>query len=130
MNNKRIYAGIIDYFIACVIQTVLMGLFLIRPLLLNNMDTTNIFNVMARALVITCCSWSYLIMRDIIGKKSIGKRIFKLKIINKSDNSETNFIKRLLRNITWLLGPIDIIIFLISKERLGDKIIGTDVVEQ
>ena len=130
MNNKRIYAGIIDYFIACVIQTVLMGLFLIRPLLLNNMDTTNIFNVMTRTFVITCCSWSYLIIRDIIGKKSIGKRIFKLKIINKYDNSETNFIKRFLRNITWLLGPIDIIIFLISKERLGDKIIGTNVVEQ
>ena len=130
MNNKRIYAGIIDYFIACVIQTILMGLFLIGPLLLNNIDTTNVFNVMTRAFAITCCSWSYLIIRDIIGKKSIGKRIFKLKIINKSDNSETNFIKRFLRNITWLLGPIDIIVFLISKERLGDKIIGTDVVEQ
>ena len=126
MNNKRIYAGIIDFLITCTIQTVLMGLFLIRPLL-NNIDT---FNFMARHFVITYCSWSYLIIRDIIGKKSIGKRIFKLKIINKGNNSETNSIKRFLRNVTWLLGPIDIIVFLISKERLGDKIIGTNVVEQ
>ena len=129
MNNKRIYAGIIDFLIACTIQTVLMGLFLIWPLL-NNMNTTDTFNVMARSFVITYCSCSYLIIRDIIGKKSIGKRIFKLKIINKCDNSETNFIKRFLRNVTWLLGSIDIIVFLILKERLGDKIIGTDVVEQ
>ena len=129
MNNKRIFAGIIDFLITCTIQTVLMGLFLIKPLL-SNVDTANGFNVMARSLVITYCSVSYLVIRDIIGKKSIGKRIFKLKIINKRDNSEASFIKRLLRNVTWLLGAVDMIVFLISKERLGDKIIGTDVVEQ
>jgi uncharacterized RDD family membrane protein YckC len=129
MNNKRIYAGIIDFLIACVIQTVLMGLFFIKPLL-NNMGDVDIFNIMARQLIISYCSIMYLVIRDIIGKKSIGKRIFKLKIVNKLDNNETNFLKRLLRNITWLLPPIDIIIFLISKERLGDKIFGTNVVEQ
>jgi uncharacterized RDD family membrane protein YckC len=127
MNNKRIYAGIIDYLIACVIQTILMGLFFIKPLLTGDMDT---FNIMIRMFIITYCSVMYLVIRDNIGKKSIGKRIFKLKIVNKIDNNESNFSKRFLRNITWLLGGIDIIVFLLLKERLGDKIVGTDVVEQ
>jgi uncharacterized RDD family membrane protein YckC len=129
MNMKRIYAWIIDFLITCVIQTVLMGLFLIKPLL-NNMDAINIFTIMGRQLSITYCSIMYLIIRDIIGKKSIGKRIFKLKIVNKNGGDGANFVKRLIRNITWLLGPIDIIIFLISKERLGDKITQTSVIDQ
>jgi uncharacterized RDD family membrane protein YckC len=129
MNNKRIYAGIVDFLIACFIQTILMGLFFIKPLL-NNTGDINTFNIMVRMFTISYCSMMYLVIRDIIGKKSIGKRIFKLKIVNKCDNSETNFLKRLLRNITWLLTWVDILVFLISKERLGDKIFGTDVVEQ
>jgi uncharacterized RDD family membrane protein YckC len=72
----------------------------------------------------------YLIVRDIIGKRSIGKRVFKLKIINKSNGNEASILKRFVRNITWILGPIDIIVFLISKERFGDKIAGTDIIGQ
>jgi hypothetical protein len=54
----------------------------------------------------------------------------KLKIINKNDGNETILIKRLIRNITWLLGPLDILSFLITQERIGDKIAGTNVVEE
>jgi len=129
MNNKRIYAGIIDYLITCLIQTILMGLFFIKPLL-SNMGDISTFNITARMFAITYCSVMYLVIRDNIGGKSIGKRIFKLKIINKNDNNEANFLKRFLRNITCLLGGIDVIIFLILKERIGDKILGTTVVEQ
>jgi uncharacterized RDD family membrane protein YckC len=129
MNTKRIYAWIIDFIITCVIQTVLMILFLIKPLL-GNMENANIFNIMARQLTITYCSVVYLIIRDIIGNKSLGKRILKLKIVDKVNGNEANFIKKLVRNITWLLGPVDIIVYLITKERIGDKITGTNVMEQ
>jgi uncharacterized RDD family membrane protein YckC len=129
MNTKRIVAGIIDFPITSMIQTVFMGLFLLKPLL-NNTDNTYIFNIMTRQLTITYCSMMYLVIRDILGNKSIGKRIFKLKIVDKNNGKEAGFVKRFLRNITWLLGPIDIIVFLVSKERLGDKIVGTSVVEQ
>jgi uncharacterized RDD family membrane protein YckC len=129
MDNKRIYAGIIDFLIACVIQTILMGLFFIKPLL-NNTGDINDYNIMIRMLIISYCSVIYLVIRDVIGKRSIGKRIFKLKIVNKCDNNETSFLRRLLRNITWLLSWIDIIAFFVLKERLGDKIFGTNVVKQ
>jgi uncharacterized RDD family membrane protein YckC len=125
---KRIYAGVVDFVITCVIQMVLMVIFILKPLLNNDVASIS-FNVLTRQLVITCCSTLYLVVKDIIGKKSIGKRIFKLKIVSKNTNAESPIIKRFLRNTTWLLGPIDILVYLINKERLGDKIAGTRVVE-
>jgi uncharacterized RDD family membrane protein YckC len=104
-----------------------MFLFLIRPLTAGG---ENSFNFLTRQLAITFCSMFYLIIRDIIGKKSIGKRIMKLKIINKNDGTDATFIKRFLRNISWLLNWIEIIVFLATKERIGDRIAGTTVVEQ
>jgi hypothetical protein len=72
MNNKRIYAEIVDFLITCVIQTVLMVLFFIKPLL-NNTGDINTFNIMVRMFTISYCSMMYLVIRDIIGKKSIEK---------------------------------------------------------
>jgi len=125
---KRIIAGFIDYLIACSIQAILVIFFLIMPLLEsgNNSD----INPIIRVFIISYCSMSFLLIRDIIGKRSIGKIIMKLKIVNKNDGNDSNLSKRFLRNLTWLLGPLDIITFLITKERLGDKIFGTNVLEK
>jgi len=128
MEKKRVYAGFIDFMIACIIQTFLIAVFFIKPIL-NSVEDLNIIDLMLKQLTISYCSTCYLIVRDIIGKRSIGKRIMKLRIVDKTNGNNANFIKRLLRNITWLLGPIEIILFLISKERLGDKIAMTFVTE-
>ena len=122
MHKKRIIAEAIDFLITCTLQAVLFTLFIIKPLL--EMEVYVDFNVVfGRNLIITFCSLLFLIIRDVLGKKSIGKIIMKLKIINKNDGSETGFLKRFIRNLTWLLGPIDIIVFSITKERTGDKIV-------
>jgi uncharacterized RDD family membrane protein YckC len=126
MDTKRIIAGFIDYVITCLIQTILMGLFFIMPLM-GSENGEFPFNVMVRMLAITYCSMSFMIIRDILGKRSIGKKFMKLKIVNKNDGNESNIMKRFMRNITWLLGPLEIIVFLIMKERIGDKIAGTDI---
>ena len=117
MNNKRIFAGGIDFFIASLLQTFFMMVFLIIPIL-NGTENVNTMNIMGRNLLITYSSMMYLVIRDIIGTKSIGKRFFKLKIIDKNTGNEANIVKRLLRNITWLLGPIEIIVLLITKNRI------------
>jgi uncharacterized RDD family membrane protein YckC len=126
MDGKRIIAWVIDYIITSLIQSVLMGLFLIKPLMEMG-NENSIFDIMTRTLIITYCSMIYMIIRDILGKKSIGKIIMKLKIVNKVDGNESNILKRLIRNITWILAPVEIIVFLIAKERIGDKIAGTEV---
>ena len=129
MNGKRVIAGIIDYVIAGFIQTVLMMLFFIIPLQ-NNKLASGDLDILFRMMTITYCSMGFLIIRDIIGKRSLGKIIMKLKIVIKKNEKDASFVKRLLRNLTWILGPVDIIVFLITQERLGDKIIGTKVVEK
>jgi uncharacterized RDD family membrane protein YckC len=127
MNTKRIIAGIIDFFITSFIQVILLSLFFIKPLMESGQNG-NVFNNMVRCLIISYCSVSFMVIRDIIGKMSIGKKIMKLKIINKNNGEETAWVKRLMRNLTWLLGPVDLIVFLFTNERLGDKIVGTNVI--
>jgi len=129
MDTKRTIAGIIDFFITCTIQIILMALFLFKPLFEMGGDVEN-FNIMIRNMIITYSSLSYLIFRDILGKRSIGKIIMKLKIVNKNDGNDSNIPKRIIRNISWFLGFIDIIFYLIKKERIGDKVAGTKVVEK
>ena len=130
MNAKRIIAGIIDLCIVGLIQFILMILFLIKPMIDNTLSTDGVgFNILIRQFAITYFSMGFFIIRDIIGKKSIGKKIMKLKIIYKNDVQEASLKKRLLRNLTWLLGPIDIIFYLIQKERMGDQLVKTSVIE-
>ena len=129
MNTKRLIAGIIDFVILGIIQSILMLLFLIKPLIDNTLNFESL-DILIRQMSITYSSMGFFIIRDIIGKKSLGKIIMKQKIIDKKDGRETSLLKRLLRNLTWILGPIDILVFLITKERLGDKIVGTDVIEK
>jgi uncharacterized RDD family membrane protein YckC len=128
MNKKRIVAGLIDFIILCIIQAVLMFAFLLKPMI-ENVGNDITFNIMIRQLIITLCALSFMIFRDIIGEKSIGKRIVKLKIIDKKNGNVANFKKRILRNITWVLGWVEIIYFLIKDKRIGDIIADTDVVE-
>ena len=124
MDNKRIVAGIIDIFIAAMIQSILMFILIIKPIQIHQIDSSSII---LRNSIITIISMLYLIIRDNLGDKSIGKKIFRLKIINLASNEKANFSSRLLRNITWLLGPIEIIYFLLSGNRIGDRIANTKV---
>ena len=127
MDIKRIYAWIIDFVIICIIQALLTGILIIK-LALGSTESFDYSTFFLRYLILTYCSMLLLIIRDIIGKKSVGKRIFRLKIVDKDTGAEVNKIKKFLRNVTWLLGPIEVIVYLITKERLGDKITRTSVV--
>jgi len=106
-----------------------MGIFIIKPLICNA-ESLDIINLMVRQLILTYCSIFFLIIRDVIGEKSFGKRIMRLNIINKENGNEAKYLNRLIRNITWVLGPIEIIVFLIAKERIGDKVAKTSIVEE
>ena len=126
--EKRIYAGIIDFLIITFIQFILIVSFAVLPMISQKLE--NNFDIIFRSIIITFISLIYLIIRDIIGNKSIGKRIFKLKIIDKKSKNKSSFLQRIIRNITWLLGPIEVLYF-ISKScnyRIGDLIANTEVV--
>ena len=126
MDKKRIIAFLIDYSICCLIQGILM-MTLIFNFILKKTASEN--NFIVSTLAITFISTLFLIFRDCLGKKSIGKRIMKLKIINIKNGNSVGFARRVLRNITWLLGPIEIICFLSTGQRIGDILAKTTVKE-
>ena len=128
MESNRFIAGFIDFIICAVIQAILVMVFLIYPLI----DTVNI-NIPAiflKAFGITYISLSYLIFRDILGSKSIGKKLLHLDIVDIDTNAKVNISRRVLRNITWILAPIEIIVYLINDgKRIGDIIAKTKVIK-
>ena len=124
--KKRYVAGIIDFGIAALLQSLLMFVFIMIPLVAGRLDSSEVIGLNIR---ITGISMLYLLLRDIFGKKSIGKYIQKLTIVDKVSGHEARFAFRLLRNVTWILGPIEVLVLLVSKQRLGDLLAKTNVVE-
>ena len=66
--------------------------------------------------------------KDIIGGQSIGKRIMRIKIIAK-DGGKPSIFRLILRNITISIWPIEFIILSLGKEKLGDRIAKTKIIE-
>ncbi len=59
---------------------------------------------------------------------SIGKEIMKLKIIDISSNKSFFLGRKILRNISNIIWPIEFLIILITKKRLSDKFLNLDIV--
>lgn len=64
--------------------------------------------------------------KDIFSGRSLAKRIFKLQIVDVKTNRPANPLRCLVRNITIVVWPIEVIVGLINNERrIGDFIAGT-----
>jgi uncharacterized RDD family membrane protein YckC len=126
MKLKRILAGFIDFIICAILQAFLLFVFIIYPML----QKTNQNDVVLKNIYITFLSVLFLIIRDILGKHSLGKYLTKIKIIDRVTGSNVSPLRRLLRNLTWLLGPIEILFFFIKGKRIGDLIAKTDVIKE
>jgi uncharacterized RDD family membrane protein YckC len=67
--------------------------------------------------------------KDIIGGRSIAKRILGLQVVDNSTGKAASPFRCFLRNITCVLWPIEGIVALINtSRRLGDRIAGTRLV--
>lgn len=128
MNTKRILAFIIDFIITAIINNIPFWIMIMIPLIRG--DRLPNSSIILRAIVSTLIAFLYLLLRDLPKSGSIGKMIMKLKIVDSETKEPASIGKRLLRNITWLLSWIDIIVYLAAKKRIGDMIAKTDVVEK
>ncbi|MGI0518787.1 RDD family protein [Treponema denticola] len=125
MESKRIGAFLIDFIITAMIMNIPFWILVIYPTIKGQQPS----DVILRTLISTLIAFLYLILRDLPSKGSIGKRILKLKIINSETKKLATSKQRFLRNITWLLNWIEIIAYIITKKRIGDRIAKTEVVE-
>ena len=69
----------------------------------------------------------FFMSRDIIKGQSIGKRIARIKVV---DNSEKNaaWWQLILRNISVIIWPLEALLLLVDKKRIGDRMANTKVV--
>lgn len=71
-----------------------------------------------------------ILNKDIASGMSAGKRTFGFKIIDSQTKKEASKLQCMLRNVTMMLWPLEVIITLINpKRRIGDFIAKTEVVE-
>lgn len=67
--------------------------------------------------------------KDILNGQSPAKKILRLQVVDRATNEAANPLRCLLRNLTILIWPIEVIVILFSpSQRLGDKIANTKVV--
>lgn len=115
--NKRIEAFVIDVIVLFIMS---FSVFLISVWLNNSM----LWMSFALALI-----YSFLFCKDVNGGRSIGKQRTGLCILSENSNSVPSVIRLILRNMFYILWPIEIILFFCnSGKRLGDLVMQTKVV--
>ena len=116
--QHRLKSMTIDFCIICV--TSIPFVLFIFILKLENVLVFQVF-------VISLLS-SLFICKDLVGERSIGKRVMNLRIIC-VDEILVSPLKLILRNIFTFIWPIEVVMCLINPERkLGDIVFRTKVV--
>ena len=131
MNNnsiiRRIIAWIIDWNFSglpCMIYTTIFMEVFKRPSF-ENIGYILIFILLVFLYIIT------FVFRDVIFMgRSVGKRIFRLFVLDKNTNEKASVSQRIIRNLFFFIYPVDGIVLIITKESIGDKIANTIVVNK
>lgn len=73
--------------------------------------------------------FSFYLNKDIYLGQSIGKRLLRFRVVNKKTGAPAGPLRCLVRNLTLLFWPLEVILAMINvHERLGDYIAGTMLV--
>ena len=117
MEFKRFLAFIVDAFIALL-------LFVPISIILILLD------IEVSTATLPWLVWGGIFCKDCFGGRSVGKRLLGYRVINNKSQEGANPFKCILRNLTYLLGLIDVAFIFYNKEgrRLGDYIANTNVV--
>lgn len=117
MEFKRFLAFIIDAIIALLLFIPISTI-----LVLTRVEVC--------AVMLPWIIWIGLLCKDCFGGRSIGKRLMGYQIVDKNTFETPSPYKCILRNLTYLLGLIDIATMFYKKEwrRLGDYVINTKVI--
>ena len=118
MKIKRLLATYIDYAIVCIIVLP------VPILLAHGKNALELLPYLAPPCL------AGMLIKD-IPPLCLGKRIFRLEIIDSETGNSATVKQRILRNITILIWPIEIIAMLASPNgcRLADKLLKTSVRE-
>lgn len=136
MENQEIKAGarigamLLDHIVMCFIIAIMaMPVMSIdfNKSLNNTLDPSGGIDW---TLMVMIFGMSLYFNKDIIQGKSLAKRALKQEVINNKTREVASPIKCLIRNITIVLWPIEVIAVLINpSRRIGDFIAGTKIIK-
>lgn len=124
---RRFFAFVIDW-------NILFGVFMLLMYFGPGADVKYLFNPSLKMYTTPgfflglCWFFLYLLFKDFIfGNKSLGKLIFRLKVVD-SDGKKAKFSSLILRNIPFLLTIVEGVLVLANKGvRLGDMLAKTRI---
>ncbi|MBX7156410.1 MAG: RDD family protein [Candidatus Kapaibacterium sp.] len=128
----RIGTMVLDHFIMTFI-TVIFAIPFVAELSMNLLankenSTPTIGFEIGIGMYIACLGYALYFCKDAINGRSPAKRILKLQVVNAGNGEVATPIRCLVRNLTCIIWPIEVIVALIRPERrLGDLIAGTRI---
>ena len=108
--QKRLIAAAIDSYIVVFIITV--------PILLIGIELDS-WLLIAVGGVLLC-------LKDVSGR-SVGKKLLKLNLLDVDSERAPSLIKRILRNISMVIWPVEVFFLLSKRRRIGDVLFHTRV---
>lgn len=123
--EKRVLAFAVDFIITAAIQALAIFLFIVLPVIHGHIQANE---VMLQNMSVLILPGLYLIFRDCLNGRSVGKKIMKLYVADADkDIAKPALWKLIIRNLFIVLWPIEIILLGSGKERLGDQCARTRV---
>lgn len=128
MFQKRILSYIIDMGIFMLIVWFLGILMIVSQFVLDGDAIGEVMYYIMR--LVSIVSILGVILKDIIlRKRSVGKKIMGLKIVTK-DGNEPKLYQLIVRNVFSLVWIVEAVLLLLGKERIGDRVAKTIVIEE
>lgn len=115
MVIKRILSFLIDLFCMAIVYALL------RFVVCSD-------NTFFESLLLTL-PFALLFCRDSFTGRSIGRKLLNISIVDEKCERPISPLKALIRNMLLLIWPIEFIILLVNKKRLGDSLVNSKVVE-
>ncbi len=124
---RRIIAWIIDWNL-CGLPSLLYSVVIID--VLKRSPDQNIGFILLFLLLVILYPVSFVLRDVIFNGRSVGKRIFGLYVLDKNTNEIASVKQRIVRNLFFFVYSIDVIVLLVTKASIGDRIVNTIVVRK
>jgi len=118
-NTLRIKAALFDVISVFVIWMIIF----ILSIFLFDEKIEYIYRYNIRMAIVS----TLFFCKDIIGGQSIGKRIFKLKVVNTA-RKDLNSVNLIVRNLFVFIAPIEFLILIYNDRRIGDIVTNSEVI--
>ena len=125
MKIKRILAWIIDWNL-CGLPTLIYALIFSE---IARTQGTNIGGMLLFVLLVLLFPTMFVFRDVLFNRRSIAKRLFRLRVIDNATNERTSNKKLVIRNLFFVAYPVELVLLIVTGRSLGDMVTKTSVVK-